>query len=271
VKKQAKKMQAKKRKPELTAKTADKHDLYQRSVQSADFEIDFFHRVFKKQRARTALTLREDFCGTALLSSAWVASNRERTAVGVDIDSNVLAWGDAHNVQPLGAASTRVTLLQQDVRASGRQRFDIVNAMNFSYWVFKTRDELRDYFKRARKSLVADGIFFVDLYGGWDAQQPMPAPRKIRGGFTYIWDQVSFDPITHDVVNYIHFEFKDGSRLRRAFTYEWRFWSLPEIKELLLEAGFSEVIVHWEKNDNYRPATRAENQPGWLAFLAALV
>lgn len=254
----------------LTAKTADRHDLYQRSVQSADFEIDFFHRVFKKQRGRVACTLREDFCGTALLSAAWVASHKERTAVGVDIDPQVLAWGAEHNIAPLAQAGARVTLQQQDVRQHSKQRFDIVNAMNFSYWIFKTRNELRDYFSSARKSLVKDGIFFLDLYGGWDAQQPMPAPRKIKGGFTYIWDQASFDPITHDVVNYIHFEFKDGSRIRKAFTYEWRFWSLPEIRELLLEAGFKEVIVHWEKNDKYKPASRAENQPGWLAFLAAL-
>lgn len=254
----------------LTAKNADRHDLYQRSVQSADFEIDFFHRVFKKQRGRAAYSLREDFCGTALLSTAWVESHKQRTAVGVDIDPKVLAWGAAHNIAPLKDAGTRVLLQQQDVRQSGKQRFDIVNAMNFSYWIFKTRNDLRDYFRSARRSLVNDGIFFLDMYGGWDAQQPMCSPRKIKGGFTYVWDQASFDPITHDVVNHIHFEFKDGSKIHKAFTYEWRFWSLPEIKELLLEAGFKDVVVHWEKNDKYKPATRAENQPGWLAFLAAL-
>lgn len=259
-----------KAKQALTAKTADRHDLYQRSVQSADFEIDFFHRVFKKQRGRTAFTLREDFCGTALLSAAWVASHSERQAVGVDIDPKVLAWGKKHNIAPLNGAGARVSLVQQDVREVGQARFDIVNAMNFSYWIFRTRDELRHYFSCAHQSLVDDGVFFLDLYGGWDAQQPMPAPRKIRGGFTYVWDQASFDPITHEVVNHIHFEFKDGSKIRKAFTYEWRFWSLPEIKELLLEAGFKDVIIHWEKNDKYKPASRAENQPGWLAFLAAL-
>jgi hypothetical protein len=31
------------------------------------------------------------------------------------------------------------------------------------------------------------------------------------------------------------------------------------------------VIIHWENNDKYRPATLAENQPAWIAFLAALV
>lgn len=258
-------------KTSLNAKTADKYDLYQRSVQSAEFEIDFFHRVFRSRRARTAHTMREDFCGTALLTSAWVASNRNRYGVGVDLDPAVLAWGKEHNVNPLGTASERVKLLQQDVRAPSGQRFDIVNAMNFSYWIFKARTEMRDYFKRVRRSLVADGIFFLDAYGGLDAPQEIRTSRRIRGGFTYVWEHASFNPINHDMVCHIHFEFRDGSRLRKAFTYEWRFWSLPEIKELLLEAGFSDVIIHWENNDKYRPTTQAENQPAWIAFLAALV
>ena len=103
----------------------------------------------------------------------------------------------------------------------------------------------------------------------------MLEPRKVKAGFTYVWDQDSFDPITHDVVNHIHFEFKDGTRLEKAFTYEWRFWTLPEIKELLLEAGFSDVTVYWDQaevgeDEDYRPSSRAENQPGWLAYLVAL-
>lgn len=252
------------------AQRADPYDLYQRSVQSAEFEIDFFHRVFKKQRGRKALNMREDFCGTALLSSAWVASDTSRTATGVDLDQQVLDWAAQHNIAPLGEASSRVTLLQDDVRSKRRARFDLINAMNFSYWIFRTRTELRAYFATVRSALVTDGVFFLDLYGGWEAQEPMCEPRKIKGGFTYEWEQASFCPITHEVVNHIHFKFKDGSRLDKAFTYEWRFWTLPEIQELLREAGFSEVIVHWEKNDKYRPASRAENQPGWLAFLAAL-
>lgn len=267
----------------ITAKTADRYTLYQQSVQSAEFEIDFFHRVFKKYHARTAISLREDFCGTGLLSTAWVASRKDRTAVGVDIDPHVLAWGSTHNVQPLGTAAARVTLLQQDVRTRSNRRFDVINAMNFSYWVFMTRAELHNYFVSVRRSLVADGVFFLDLYGGWDAQQPMSTRRKVQGrfvgpsgvhfkdSFTYLWEQASFDPITHRIVNHIHFAFRDGSQLRRAFTYDWRFWTLPEIQEILRAAGFSEVIVHWEKGQIYRPATRADNQPGWLAFLAALV
>jgi hypothetical protein len=101
--------------------------------------------------------------------------------------------------------------------------------------------------------------------------------RRIKGGFTYIWDQNQFDPISHEVVNYIHFEFKNGSKLERAFEYRWRFWTLPELVELLKAAGYSDVRVYWDVSDldkdeeeDYRPRLRAQNQPGWLAYLVAV-
>ncbi len=50
------------------------------------------------------LVLREDFCGTAMLSHEWVARDVERTAWGVDLDADVLAWADAHHRQ--GATSS---------------------------------------------------------------------------------------------------------------------------------------------------------------------
>ena len=189
--------------------------------------------------------------------------------------ADTLAWGRTHNVEPLGDAKERVTLLQQDVRDDCPGKFQIINALNFSYWVFRTREDLREYFKGVRRGLDEQGLFICDAYGGWEGQEPMLEPRKVSAGFTYVWDQDSFNPITHEVVNYIHFEFKDGSKLEKAFTYEWRFWTLPEITELLREAGFSEVSVYWDRaepdeEEDYRPTREAENQPGWLAYIVAL-
>ena len=37
--------------------------------------------------------------------------------------------------------------------------------------------------------------------------------------------------------------------MEKAFTYEWRLWTLPEIQEVLKEAGFSKVVVYWEGSD----------------------
>jgi SAM-dependent methyltransferase len=263
------------KKSRFTARTADRHELYQLSVQAADYEVSFLNRLYRSHYGEKPLTMREDFCGTALLSAAWVESHSERTATGVDFHRPTLEWGRKRNVEPLGKAAERVTLTLGDVRTPRSGKFQIINALNFSYWVFETRAGLRDYFKVVRKGLAKDGLFLCDAYGGWEAQEPMLEPRRIPAGFVYVWDQHSFDPITQHVVNHIHFEFQDGTKMQKAFTYEWRFWTLPEIKELLLEAGFREVLVYWDKaksskDESYRPSTRAENQPGWLAYIVAL-
>ena len=96
-------------------------------------------------------------------------------------------------------------------------------------------------------------------------------------GFTYVWDQNVYDPITGDVVNHIHFRFPDGSEMTKAFTYEWRLWSIPEIRELMLEAGFRKVTVWWEGTDEesgegdgeFEPTERGEACPGWIAYFTA--
>lgn len=278
--KSATKKTAKKRSPSVpkfSAKTSDKHDLYQRSVQDAEFEVNFITRVFKKLRGRKPLSVREDFCGTALFCSHWVKSDKQRTASGLDIDKSVLDWGRKHNLVPLGSDAERVTLLQQNVLDRAPGAFDVGLAFNFSYWCFKDRPTLVRYFKRMYDALVRDGVFILDAYGGYESHEPdLEEPRKIEGGFTYIWHQDVMDPINNHVINHIHFEFKDKSKWRKAFTYDWRLWSLPEIKELLLEAGFSRVTVYWEDADEngegsgvYRPRKSVVNEAGWIAYILA--
>ena len=148
--------------------------------------------------------------------------------------------------------------------------------MNFSYYIFMTRDELRRYFRRVHRALVDDGLFLLDAYGGSDAFLEIQEKRRVEG-FTYIWDQHSYNPITGEAVNFIHYRFPDGSQLKKAFTYAWRLWTLPELQELLREAGFGQVTVYWEGtdrktgegNDEFNPSTRGEACPGWIAYLVA--
>lgn len=255
----------------LTAATADKYVLYEKSVQDPDFEIVLFDKMFRRN-GRKPLDLREDFCGAALLCKRWVESNPQRIATGVDLDPEVLAWGREHHIEPLQEKAKRVKLLQKDVLAPSAGKHDVIAALNFSYWVFKTRDLLRDYFRSARKRLGKDGIFVIDAYGGWESQEPMLEPRRIPGGFTYVWDQDGFDPISHDILNHIHFEFPDKTKLERAFTYDWRFWTLPELQEVMREAGFADVEVWWDDTDNdddpvYKPRRHVTNQPGWVSYV----
>jgi len=261
----------------FSAKTADKHELYQLSVQDAEFEVQFITRVFRKLRGRKPMSIREDFCGTALFCAEWVKSDKERTATGVDIDGKVLRWGRERNLAPLGAAADRIQLLQQDVLEAAAAGFDVGIAFNFSYWCFKDRPTLLRYFRRMRSALTKDGLFFLDAYGGYESHEPdLEEPRKISGGFTYIWHQDIVDPINNHVVNHIHFEFRDKTTMRKAFTYDWRLWSLPELQELLLEAGFKHVTIYWEDADDegegtgvYRPKKAVTNEAGWIAYLLA--
>lgn len=274
----AKKGKGKKgKKTALTAKTADRHALYQESVQAPEFEVDLAASYFERRVGRKALSLREDFCGTALLCAEWVRSHPSRTATGVDIDPDVLAWGVEHNITPLGDDAERVSLLEQDVREPGGEPHDVLMALNYSYFYFKTRDALRAYFEVAKSHLKPDGLFFLDLFGGWESQQELEEERKLKG-FRYVWDQASYNPITAAFLGHIHFRFRDGSELKKAFTYDWRLWTIPELRELLNEAGFSHVEVLWEDEDEdgegtgtYRPRKKVGNDPGFNAYLLASV
>jgi len=260
---------------------ADRHRLYQLSVQSPEVEIDFVDRTFRRLRGRSARWLREDFCGTAAVACEWVRRRKINRAIGVDLDRDVLDWGRLHNVCALTAEQgRRVQLLEQDVLEARSRPLDIVLAMNFSYWLLRGREALKTYFRRVRDALVPDGVFFLDAYGGYDSYRVITEERHLEdpdlGPFTYVWEQASFDPVTGRLVCHIHFAFPDGSRLERAFSYDWRLWSLPEIRELLIEAGFSRVTVYWQGWDaeghpdgNFLPVEAGTADAGWIAYLTA--
>ncbi|MEM7198730.1 MAG: class I SAM-dependent methyltransferase [Planctomycetota bacterium] len=262
-----------------TAKTADKHVLYQLSVQAPDVDVPFFARYFKRLTGRPLRVFREDFCGTALLCCEFAKHHRDNLAIGVDIHGPTLSWAKRHNVSTLEPnAQARVQLIQDDVRAVTEPAADLTAGLNFSYSIFKTRPELLDYMRAARRALKDDGVFMIDAWGGSDSLAEMEDVRRIRANgqrFTYIWDQAKFDPISHNSVCKIHFAFEDGTALRNAFTYDWRLWTLPELRELMTEAGFADVHVLWEGTDRdtnegngiYRRVKRGDADPAWIAYV----
>ncbi|MBI5504945.1 MAG: class I SAM-dependent methyltransferase, partial [Deltaproteobacteria bacterium] len=231
------------------ASRADKYDLYIRSVQSPDVEVAFFDRVFRNHYGHPPLVLREDFCGTALVCYEWVKSRSNRTAIGVDLDPEPLEWGRRKLMPELrGDAARRLRLIEGDVRTT-RAKADIISAQNFSYFCFETRSELRDYFAHARRHLGDEGLLVLDALGGSEVLEDDREEVTSFRGFKYVWHQVDFDPVSHHCKYAIHFRFKDGSELKNAFRYEWRLWTLPELRELLVEAGFGGVDIYWEATD----------------------
>ncbi|MSR13283.1 MAG: class I SAM-dependent methyltransferase [Gammaproteobacteria bacterium] len=260
------------------AERADKHRLYENSVQDSASELDFVESTFRALRGRAARTLREDFCGTASVATEWVRRGRLHHACGVDLDPGVLTWGLAHNVSRLTPGEgQRLTLIEGDVLKTKTPGQDLVLAMNFSYWIFKTRASLREYFRSTRSGLAKDGAFILDCFGGYDAFRVLRERRELAR-FTYIWDQASYNPVNGDLRCHIHYRFPDGSKLDHAFTYDWRLWTLPEIQEVLSEAGFSTTLVYWQGWDaeaedgdgNFQPVTSADPDAGWIAYLVAL-
>lgn len=266
---------AKKQIPSLTARTADRHALYERSVQDTSFDIRFIRRVFKKQTGRLPISLREDFCGTARLCADWAKRDKNAFALGVDLDEPTLNYGRQTHLEPMGDSARRVELVCRDVRDPHPDEVDVCVAFNFSYWIFKDRRELVDYFSCALRHVKEGGAFMLDIYGGPDAQIETEEETE-HEDFTYVWEQGPMDAITGEAMRYIHFHFDDGSKIQKAYVYDWRIWSLPEVQDALRDAGFSSVDVYWEGADGdgdgngiFKKTRRAENEDAWIAYIAA--
>jgi hypothetical protein len=260
------------------ARRAHNHELYELAVQDVENEVDYLDRLFRRQRGRRPLILREDFCGTASLCCAWVRRHPQRLALGVDLDRGTLAWGRRQRLAQLEPVQRqRVSLVRANVLDVCGPPVDILVALNFSYWVFKTRELMCRYFRTAYAALEPDGMLVLDAYGGSEAQEVLQERRRCRG-FTFVWEHADFNPITNETLCHIHFEFPDGSRRPRAFTYDWRLWSLPELQEMLADSGFSSSEVHWEGTDRdtgrgngvFRRTRRGEAIESWIAYVVAL-
>lgn len=75
------------------ADNADRHALYEASVQDTETELEFVAETFQEVTGRPLKCLREDFCGTANTAAAWVRLAADHEAIGVDLDGEVLDWG----------------------------------------------------------------------------------------------------------------------------------------------------------------------------------
>jgi SAM-dependent methyltransferase len=257
-------------------------------VQHVEHDLDTLEPIARRLAGRAPLLLREDFCGTAALACEWVRRGARRRAWGVDLHAATLAWARRRRLPALGPAARRVTLIHADARRVTRPPADLVVALNYSYWVFHRRADLLDYFRAARASLARGGVMCLDAFGGSDAIQTLIETRRVpasRGpagervpGFRYVWEQAAFNPVDHRLRCHIHLQMRDGRELRRAFSYDWRMWTLPEIRELLAEAGFRESIVYVQDWDDeahgplgsYSRRERFENQQTWLAYVVGV-
>ncbi len=266
----------KKKASKYTAATADRFELYEGSVYDPDADHDFLVKTFKSYRKRRPLKLREDFAGTSKLSALWVANHGLTKAWAVDLDPDPLHWGFEHHIEPLGDDSKRIVQLEENVLDVKTPKVEIITAFNFSYWIFEERALMLKYFKKVHADLEKDGRFVGDLMGGPGVQQPCEEDREEDGDFTYVWEQEAMDAITNHIDCHIHFEFEDGTKMKKAFTYNWRVWSLAELRDIMIDAGFKSVDAFWEGADKhgdgdgvFKKASSAENEDTWIAYLVA--
>lgn len=271
----------------LTAKTADRHVLYENAVQGVDSVLDTMSRVYRRTNQRLPRVLREDFCGTALMAAAWVERSKQNRAIGVDLDRATLDWGIAHHVPCLDkSAAGRLQLLCEDVLTVKTRPADLIGAFNFSFNVFKERDVLLAYFRAAHAALARGGIFWLDEFCGPESHTDTVDKKKVVDGvtpdgrklekFTYLWEQKNYNPLTSEATCSIHFRFKDGTRMQNAFVYDWRIWTLPELADLLRDAGFSRTEFYmqgWDDEQDdvdgiFRKRARIEVWDSWYGYVA---
>lgn len=230
----------------------DRFDLYELCVQSPPHLVPLLRAI----HGGKPQVLGEDFCGTAALSVHWVETVEGGRAIAVDIDPEPL---NRHG------RADRITRHAVDVRAA-RDPVDILFAGNFSIGYMHTRAELLDYLRNAYARLSgrsplrgddASGVFLCDTYGGEGSFLPglvhrnhlLPDGRRVR----YTWEQRDADPLTARVVDVLHFRIERGGTIEEehfdAFVYDWRLWSVPELRDAMAEAGFRSIEVYQKLPD----------------------
>ncbi|MFT5732965.1 MAG: hypothetical protein ACJA2W_000704 [Planctomycetota bacterium] len=273
------KKEGKKRDRRMNAKNADRYELYQRAVNSPEADIEFLEKAYRHYRGeKKPMHFREDFCGTSSMCAEWLRTDPARTAEGVDLDPEPIEWAKKHNFGIVPDGHERMTWHLADVRGPIDKRPDVTAAQNFSYWCFKERKDLLAYFRAILEDLADDGVFVMDIYGGPEATVEQEEIRNLGSGMEYVWDQREYQPGTGTYFTAIHFRFRDGSEMTNAFEYEWRYWTLNEIRDVLNEVGFKDVSTWFEGTDPededegdgiFELDPIGENCEAWLGYIVA--
>ena len=255
-------------------KIFNKYDLYLESVQSPDVDVIFFRKVYKEIKNKEPKVMREDFCGTFALCTEWVKLGKNKQAYGIDLDPEPIAYGRLNHLPKLSESQQkRIHVREMNVLGKDVPHADITVALNFSYFLFHTRNELKNYFKNVNQTLNKNGIFMVDIFGGSacaDENEEKTSYRK----FSYFWHQHGFDPVSARAKFSIHFQLKSQKKVEDVFTYDWRMWSIPEIREIMIEAGFKKTHIYWEGtarngkgNGVFTRTEHGEECEAWIAYV----
>jgi len=220
-----------------------RYDLYEIAAQVPPIQARFLRAV----HGRNPHVLAEDFAGPAGIARAWLAIAPHFRAIVTDRDPEPLEHAKARLAERLEEApDARATWNVCDVLEAGG-RADVIAALNFAACELHERETLMTYLRHSLLRLEADGVLVLDVYAGPDAMLTGVSEQVIEtddGEIVYQWEQIEADPLTGRVRNAMHFRLPDGSELRDAFVYDWRLWTVPELRDALREAGFARTEVY---------------------------
>lgn len=276
----------------------DRHECYELCVQSPRHVVALLRGLYRAAASGEAITLREDFCGTAAASRRWcfegAREGQRRHAEGIDSDPEVIAR--AHELARQEGVAEALTLVQADCVAPfdeetrGSQRTgsphvprrlenaaapDVIWVGNFSIGYIHDRLTLVRYLTASHARLqrgnagFGGGVFACDTYGGASAFKLGAVERKHpsrgREMIRYVWSHDAADPLTGMVENSISFRVElDGevvTEMPQAFVYRWRLWSIAELRAAMMDAGFTRTEVYKDVNVAPGEAPRSVEDP----------
>lgn len=248
------------------SRAQDKHALYLRAVQSPVMDVQTLGRLFRRLRGREAITLREDFAGSAAISAAWVESDDEREAHAVDLDEALFRWSERHVLGALDEDEReRVTLSCADVRIPSARAFELILAPNFSWALFDDAD-LAAYLRAATRSLEEGGMIALEVFGG-SALRGELVHRHRLPGFTYVWEQRRFDAAREILDASIHFECDDGRIMRDAFRYSFQLRTRAAMTALFARVGLCRPrLFVVDAHGRAREATKDPARDVWNGY-----
>jgi SAM-dependent methyltransferase len=251
----------------------DVFDLYEHAVQTPDHDVDVIEMLFRAVRRRRPRTLREDFCGTARVAIAWVESDDEREAEGVDFDVAAIRRARRHARALDADERARLRLRRADVRTPSRRTFDVVLAPNFSWAVLHEKAALSAYLDAAARALAPGGLLMLEVFGGRDLRRPLVHRHPVdatSAPFVYVWEQRAYDPRANLLDARIHFEVPGRRPLRNAFRYVFHLWTPETVRPLLEEVGLRDVHLFVERvGGGFAPVARSPRRAMWNGYVVA--
>lgn len=254
--------------------------LYEQSVQTRA-DVDYLLEIAISVMGRVPLSLREDFCGTHLFAREYIKRDPRFRAIGLDLDPEPIRYGELQAQKELTREERkRLKIFKKNVISVTRPKSDWIVACNFSFYTFHDRNMLLEYFKKAHQSLTKDGIFMLEMGGGPGFLERLTDRRVFKVSqtqkITYLWHQLDFNPVKRQGHYAISFKVNDTLKYKHAFKYDWRVWTIPEVRDVLRDAGFSRSVVLVEKitrgksEGSYEISEVGDHDHSWISYVVGI-